>query len=166
MGGDLHLHIFHPDPPRSSYSVASTYSSSGFGYAIDYTHTLYSFFSKPKPSMFTDNIRVGLRVADVKPSDSYIVLYPYIYTDYLSRWLKLRIAKTYVRPYIDVGYYINTNFKDTNHSIGFGGGIRCLAGSIRQVNISITSGYSALVNNTNNSYFYLGVRLEQRITIF
>lgn len=155
--------------PAFSHSImaSATYSSDDkFGYGLDY-RVQYSYFSPCNIKQKVINMfQFGVAFKDVDPSNSEYLFNPYVALSLPSSpSFRYKQNKIFVHPYLDTGYYIDTNFKkESKKGLSYGGGIQVLLKAVRifgnRRNLSLTAGYSAYRHHSSSNHFYLGMRLN------
>lgn len=147
------------------FTALAVYAFNGWGYGAEYAYlpqinNPYPFFNRIM--RYAD---FNIRLQNVHYSDSEVRVFPHIRISSPFS-IPLFSAHQKLAPFIGVGYYFDTNFKDIlRHNWGVGGGLKTRLAFIdfkgqanRYMIINLMAGYTAYLGDQRKNHFYLGLR--------
>lgn len=156
--------------PYHFFGAFATRTSKRWGYGFDYMYSPGWAFPQNTWHKVMNATGFGIQAVKVNPSDDLWTFYPYLNVNPFDLFLKSKSWDYYSSPspFVNVGYWFDTDFKSIGeHNIGFGGGIQY---GIRQLfrikgfpNLTVFAGYSVYAGQSSNNHFYIGLRIRPNV---
>lgn len=150
------------------FSTQATYRPSIWGSAIEYTMSPSYMYANNRIKKILSYTDLNVKMQNLDSSYENFRVFPHLTFSTHKIHFPLFSTHQKVYPYINAGYYFDTNFnKISQHNLGLGCGLKTRLISFKfnpndfiiyYLNIQLTTGYTAYLDKKTDNTLYLGLR--------